>query len=478
MQVNLAGYNIDSSLIRKLQTESATPEVISAAYARISRSEKSIAELREQALKELEKARRSNQKIIFELGHSSVAEHSVFNFDLIGISRLVTELVETIRFASFTEKSQRYVAFSDDFVIPEELEQPALKPLREEYIQIMQALFNEYKESLKAIQEYYKKDQPQLKKSEIEGKAKEDARYILPLATKTQLGMTINARSLENLLRRLITSPLAEAHELYNLLLQSVKELCPSLIRYIEKEDFKGTFDVAKIKTDITENSFADSPVKILEFSVDADDKILAALLFEQCSSSFSSCLETITKLDETKKKELWAEIFEHIQPWSKMPRAFELVDCSFELAMSECCWSQFKRHRVATLLKQKAYSLNSYIFPPIIYTLKREDKWLKLLEETNLLKQKLTAVSPELVPYARLNAEQVRVLVKMNLREIYHFIRLRADINAQWEIRNLACSFAEYIRPLAPFATSYLCGKSELESLIQSTGKGLTKPD
>lgn len=476
MQVNLAGYNIDSSLIRKLQTESATPEVISAAYARISRSEKSIAELREQALKELEKARRSNQKIIFELGHSSVAEHSVFNFDLIGISRLVTELVETIRFASFTEKSQRYVAFSDDFVIPEELEQPALKPLREEYIHIMQALFNEYKESLKAIQEYYKKDQPQLKKSEIEGKAKEDARYILPLATKTQLGMTINARSLENLLRRLITSPLEEAHELYNLLLQSVKELCPSLIRYIEKEDFKGTFDVAKIKTGITENSFDKSPVKILEFSVDADDKILAALLFEQCSSSFSSCLETITKLDETKKNELWAEIFEHIQPWSKMPRAFELVDCSFELAMSECCWSQFKRHRVATLLKQKAYSLNSYIFPPIIYTLKREDKWLNLLKETNLLKQKLTEVSPELVHYARLNAEQVRVLVKMNLREIYHFIRLRADINAQWEIRNLACSFAEYIHPLAPFATSYLCGKSELDSLVQSTGKGLTK--
>jgi len=186
MQVNLAGYNIDSSLISKLQTETATPEVISAAYARISRSEKSITELREQALKELEKARRSNQKIIFELGHSSVAEHSVFNFDLIGISRLLTELVETLRFASFTEKSQRYVAFSDDFVIPQELENTFLKPLRDEYIQTMQALFDEYKESLQAILEYYKNNLPELKKSEIEGKAKEDARYILPLATKTQ----------------------------------------------------------------------------------------------------------------------------------------------------------------------------------------------------------------------------------------------------------------------------------------------------
>ena len=476
MQVNLAGYNIDNSLIRKLNTETATPEVISAAYARISRSEKSITELREQALKELEKARRSNQKIIFELGHSSVAEHSVFNFDLIGISRLLTELVETLRFASFTEKSQRYVAFSDDFVIPQELENTFLKPLRDEYIQTMQALFDEYKESLQAILEYYKNNLPELKKSEIEGKAKEDARYILPLATKTQLGMTINARSLENLLRRLITSPLAEAHELYHLLLQSVKELCPSLIRYIEKEDFTGSFDASKLKADITAIPFADSPVHILEFTAEADDKILAALLFELFTYSFSSCLDTIIKLDNSTKKQLWEEVFENIQPWSKMPRAFELATYTFELSMSECCWSQFKRHRVGTIIKQKAYLPNNYIFPPIIYTLKRDGKWLNLLKATNSLKQKLAQVSPELMPYARINAEKVKILANMNLRELYHLIRLRADINAQWEIRNLARILAESIRPLAPYATSYLCGKSELESLLLTSGKGLTK--
>jgi hypothetical protein len=87
MKVNIAGYNIDKELIDKLQSPLATPELISASYARISRSNKSIADLRKEAMMELEKARKTNTDIIFSMGHSSVAEHSVFNIDLIGISK-------------------------------------------------------------------------------------------------------------------------------------------------------------------------------------------------------------------------------------------------------------------------------------------------------------------------------------------------------------------------------------------------------
>ena len=76
MKVSLAGYNIDSSLISNLPNPNvATPEVISAAYARISRSTKSVTELRDIARDEVEKARESNENIIFEMGHSSIAEH-------------------------------------------------------------------------------------------------------------------------------------------------------------------------------------------------------------------------------------------------------------------------------------------------------------------------------------------------------------------------------------------------------------------
>jgi len=109
MKVLLAGYNVDYDWIRELREKSGlkqdiTPETISAAYARISRSPKPVDQLRVDARAEVEKARQSNRNIVFEMGHSSVAEHAVFNIDVIGVSRLLVEEIEKFRLCSYTEK--------------------------------------------------------------------------------------------------------------------------------------------------------------------------------------------------------------------------------------------------------------------------------------------------------------------------------------------------------------------------------------
>ena len=87
MKINLAGHNADRYFLKK----GATPETLSAAYARISRSEDPVDVIRDKARRGVAKARRSNQNII-GMGHHSVAEHAVFNFDVIGISRLAKKL--------------------------------------------------------------------------------------------------------------------------------------------------------------------------------------------------------------------------------------------------------------------------------------------------------------------------------------------------------------------------------------------------
>ena len=126
MKVILAGYNIDSVVIEELKKNSPprkdiTPETMSASYARISRDPLPANELRAIARAEVERARRSNRNIIFKMGHHSVAEHAVFNFDIVGVSRLALEEIEKFRLCSFTEKSQRYIKLEDDFVVPDEV---------------------------------------------------------------------------------------------------------------------------------------------------------------------------------------------------------------------------------------------------------------------------------------------------------------------------------------------------------------------
>jgi len=115
LKVTVAGFNID------IENCSDSPETISAAYARISRDPRPISELRASAANALEKARSSNRTIIFEYGHGSVAEHAVFNFDILDLSRLGAEALQSFRLASFTEKSQRYIRMGEDWYFPEGL---------------------------------------------------------------------------------------------------------------------------------------------------------------------------------------------------------------------------------------------------------------------------------------------------------------------------------------------------------------------
>ena len=65
MEVYLAGYNVDTDVLSELnkngnEREDITPEVLSAAYARISRDPRPINELRIASRNEVERARRSN----------------------------------------------------------------------------------------------------------------------------------------------------------------------------------------------------------------------------------------------------------------------------------------------------------------------------------------------------------------------------------------------------------------------------------
>ncbi|MDD2228206.1 MAG: FAD-dependent thymidylate synthase [Candidatus Cloacimonetes bacterium] len=467
MKLIVAGYNIDKSLIDSLDSETATPEVLSAAYARISRSSKNIDELRGEAISEISKARSSNTNIIFEMGHSSVAEHAVFNLDVIGISRHLTETVQRSRIASFTEKSQRYVTFSKDYVIPEELNKhPKHKKL---YKQLMDKLFTEYETSYNALNAYYLEAQPKLKPREREALAKEDARYILPLATKTQMGLTINARSLENLLRRLSKNPLSEAAELQQLLFNQVSSIAPSLIRYTESDGFSGIVDLEKVgytgflqqELPWMEELDLENKLKLLASPSNPDDSALAAIIYQQGELNWADTKETVSRLPRFVKQQLWKQIFQNLKAWHKVPRAFETVDFSFELSMSESCWAQFKRHRFCTLLRKGS---NSVIckYPPSISLIKRTKEWETLSDMATNFAIKLPPSLRHIAPYCRLNASILSVYAKMNMREIYHFVRLRSDEHAQWEIKELSQLMTKKVQSLAPLSAEYLCGKSE----------------
>lgn len=114
----------------------------------------------------------------FELGHMSVFEHVSATWRIEGISRACSHQLVRHRLASFCQQSQRYVKVGtnsmDWYVIPPSIEEDDLKCV--EYEVAMYQCAKHYNSLLK------------------KGVKPEDARYVLPEATKTAIVSTMNLR--------------------------------------------------------------------------------------------------------------------------------------------------------------------------------------------------------------------------------------------------------------------------------------------
>ena len=117
---------------------------------------------------------------VTDYGHGSVIEHASFTFSVEGVSRAMTHQLVRHRIASYTQQSQRYVAYDT-------LESYVTPPTIEESSEAKKT----FEEELERVSETYEK----LLKMGI---PKEDARFILPNAAKTNIIVTMNARELHH----------------------------------------------------------------------------------------------------------------------------------------------------------------------------------------------------------------------------------------------------------------------------------------
>jgi len=112
-------------------------------------------------------------RMIINLGHLSVIEHAVASFRISDVSRSLTHQLVRHRLASFTQKSQRYVDEKNfTFVEPPKIEEnPEAHKI--------------YLDFMESVRETYGK----LRDLKI---PKEDARFVLPNATTTEIVVTAN----------------------------------------------------------------------------------------------------------------------------------------------------------------------------------------------------------------------------------------------------------------------------------------------
>jgi len=196
----------------KLIAYTPDPELVVAASASTSFKAKGPSHSFEKYSKVEE--REKVKKIIRELlkhNHLSPIEHVSFTFALEGVSRSLTHQLVRHRIASYTQQSQRYVKVDtseDWFVIPKTYEGEQ----RKKFVERMKQIAKWYEEDLKA------------------GIPAEDARFLLPNATKTNIVVTMNARELYHFFNlRCCNRAQWELREVATEMLRQVKKVAPTL---------------------------------------------------------------------------------------------------------------------------------------------------------------------------------------------------------------------------------------------------------
>lgn len=474
MRVVLAGYNVDSAVLDELKRyspprEDATPETLAASYARISRDPRPVDELRAAARAEVDRARRSNQTIIFKMGHHSVAEHAVFNFDVIGVSRLAIEEVERFRLMSFTEKSQRYIMLGDDFVIPEEVRRAGLEDLFVGTVRTQNALYHKLYARLKpfVFAKHAGAAAEPGNHAVLDGWAKEDARYIVSLATEGQLGLTSNARSLELLIRRFAAKGLAEVRALNARLFELAKEAAPSIILFTDPSPFDAeTYpDLAAAAEGLMAGGLRGRPslrrsVALSGAPLDGDTRVIAALLHTVTRRPYDECLARAGSARPAVRKDIIRRALARMEFYDFPPREFEHADLVFDIVLSASAFAQLKRHRMATLTWQRYDPGLGVTVPPSVREAGAEKEFLSVVDRTNDTHARLEREIGPAADYVLTNAHRRRALLKVNVRELYHISRLREDATAQWEIRRIAAEMGRLAGKTMPLSCLLLGGK------------------
>ncbi len=156
--------------------------------------------------------------------HLSPVEHASFTFALEGVSRSLSHQLVRHRIASYTQQSQRYVKVNtnnqDWFVIP----------LTYDTVERKHA----FVERMKIIAGWYESDI----KNGIPG---EDARFLLPNATKTNIVVTMNARELLHFFNlRCCARCQWELRDVATEVLRQVKKIAPAIFENAGPSCMKG----------------------------------------------------------------------------------------------------------------------------------------------------------------------------------------------------------------------------------------------
>jgi thymidylate synthase ThyX len=411
------------------------------------------------------------ERVFVGYGDDSIAQVGGAHVACEWVSNILTKQLQRGRLAAYLEQSTRYIPYDKP------LPQGGYRFYRDdqlgpEFAAAMDEIFSIYSRSLAEVEAWAAERWPRGEgepegawQRSIRAKALDLLRGLLPAATLSHVGIYASGQAYEQLILRLLASPLPEAREYGGMILAELQQVMPSFVSRVERPDRGGEWiSYLERRREQTERWVSRlglgrrgegeglPSVELVHVDGNEED-LLASCLFESANAPATEILARIDVLDREERAQLLAAMVgERANRRHRPGRGFEALRYRFEIVSDYGAFRDLQRHRMLTCQWQRLGPDLGAGVPDEVREAGAGDEFERALEISRREYERLRdAGLAEQAPYALSLAYRIRYVLDLNAREAMHLIELRSGREGHPTYRAVAQAMHERIAAVHP---------------------------
>jgi len=260
---------------------------------------------------------------------------------------------------------------------------------------------------------------------------------------------------------------------------EKATEAVPTLIKFANKNNYivetkKQLKNIAD--WELGREAGNNQAVTIVNYDKDAQDKLIAGLLYPYSDLSYQEIAAKVKNLPNEKKEKIIDESLKRRDKFDQPLRELEHIYYTFDILMDYRAFRDVQRHRMCTQSNQPVTVVHGYDLPPEIREAGFEDQFRAAVEKSVDAYNKIYEKFPEDAQYVVPMCFRKRVLITWNLRELHHFISLRSGKKGHASYRRIAQQCWRELNKIQPLLAKYI--RVDMDEMSVSWAASLENKD
>ncbi len=458
-------------------TDKLSPITIAAAMARLSRrSDDMRITILDEFAGKIDKDEQLLHRVITAYGDDSVQQLGGVHFVIENASNLLTKKLEWGRLAAYLEQSTRYIYFDEKdsqgkyrYHTPEHF----TTALKKQYETGMDNIFDIYSKLVHKLTEYVRttsttpeaeRDGPW--RSATKAQACDAVRDILPVATKSTVGIYASGQAFESLIMHLLSDELPEARTVGQNLLRQGRKVMPVFLERADKPERGGAMvayrsntnkavqDLAKTYLPDNYASTSTKAVNLVDYWPKNELLLVSDMLYEHSNQSQEQIQSTVNSWTYDQKTAVFkAYMGERLNRRHRPGRALEKAHYSWDLVCDYGIFRDLQRHRMVDDMNWQLLTPRyGYETPDLIEAAGLSEEFDQAFDISLKLYSLLQEAGyPLEAQYATLMGHRMRWKVTYNAREAFHLHELRTTPQGHPGYRKLVLEMHERLSEVHP---------------------------